>query len=151
MIHKEVIKHIYDLTGINVNTKSRKREIVEMKAVYATILRSKNQTFQSTGNAIGLGHCSILHLCKLYKVIKNEYLTEIEQKVYMLLSGMTIEFIELQNEKIKLEINKIKETEKKIDPFFEKLIKLAEQNADVMFKLETFYKINNQIYNKNES
>lgn len=157
MIHNEVIKHIYDLTGINVNTKSRKREIVEMKALYSTILRNKNQrafrqqTFQSIGNAIGLGHCSILHLCNLYKVIKNDYLSEIEQKVYMLLSGMTLEFIELQNEKIKFEINKIKETEKKIDPFFEKLIKLAEQNADVMFKLETFYKINNQIYNKNES
>jgi|APGre2960657404_1045060.scaffolds.fasta_scaffold04595_6 hypothetical protein len=154
MIQKQVIKHILDLTGINVNTKSRKREIVEMKAVYSTILRNKNQTFQSIGNAIGLGHCSVIHLCKIYPLIKNDYLIDIQEKVLMLLDGMSIDLILLQQEKRKVEEQKAKvevEKQSKIDPFFENLIKLANENSDVMFKLETFYKINNQIYNKNES
>jgi len=154
MIQKQVIKHILDLTGINVNTKSRKREIVEMKAVYSTILRNKNQTFQSIGNAIGLGHCSVIHLCKIYPLIKNDYLIDIQEKVLMLLDGMSIDLILLQQEKRKVEEQKAKvevEKKSKIDPFFENLIKLANENSDVMFKLETFYKINNQIYNKNES
>jgi hypothetical protein len=154
MIQKQVIKHILDLTGINVNTKSRKREIVEMKAVYSTILRNKNQTFQSIGNAIGLGHCSVIHLCKIYPLIKNDYLIDIQEKVLMLLDGMSIDLILLQQEKRKVEEQKAKvevEKQSKIDPFFENLIKLANENSEVMFKLETFYKINNQIYNKNES
>jgi thioredoxin-like negative regulator of GroEL len=72
----------------------------------------------------------------------------------MLLDGMSIDLILLQQEKRKVEEQKAKvevEKQSKIDPFFENLIKLANENSDVMFKLETFYKINNQIYNKNES
>ena len=155
MIQNEVIKHIQDLTGININTKSRKREIVEMKAVYSTILRNKKiLTLREIGESIGLGHCSIIHLCKIYPIIKNQYLIDIQEKVLMLLNGMSIDLILLQQEKKKIQEEKSKieiEKQSKFDPFFENLIKLANENPDVMFKLENFYKINNQIYNKNES
>ena len=72
----------------------------------------------------------------------------------MLLNGMSIDLILLQQEKKKIQEEKSKieiEKQSKFDPFFENLIKLANENPDVMFKLENFYKINNQIYNKNES
>jgi hypothetical protein len=155
MIQNEVIEHIYNLTGININTKSRKREIVELKSVYATILKNKKVlTLREIGEGIGLGHCSILHLYKIYPIIKNEYLIDIHENVLMLLNGMSIDLILLQQEKKKIEEEKQKVEDKKqikVDPFFENLIKLANENPDVMFKLENFYKINNQIYKKNES
>lgn len=155
MIQNEVIEHIYNLTGININTKSRKREIVELKSVYATILKNKKLlTLREIGEGIGLGHCSILHLYKIYPIIKNEYLIDIHENVLMLLNGMSIDLILLQQEKKKIEEEKQKvevKNQLKVDPFFEKLIKLANENPDVMFKLENFYKINNQIYKKNES
>jgi len=155
MIQKQVIKHILDLTGININTKSRKREIVELKSVYSTILRNKKiLTLREIGEEIGLGHCSIIHLSKIYPLIKNEYLIDIHEKVLMLLDGMSIDLILLQQEKRRIEEQKAKvevAIESTIDIFFQNLIKLANENPDVMFKLENFYKINNQIYNKNES
>lgn len=154
MIQNEVINHIYAITGININTKSRKREIVELKCVYATILRNyKHQKFtlQEIGDSINLNHASIIHLLKVYPDIKTKYLNEIEQKVIMLLKGMTLDLVELKiaNQKMNLEIEemkKSKENETEVSEFFKNLIKLANANEDVMFKLETFYKINSKIY-----
>lgn len=154
MIQNEVINHIYAITGININTKSRKREIVELKCVYATILRNyKHQKFtlQEIGDSININHASIINLLKVYPYIKTKYLNEIEQKVIMLLKGMTLDIVELQiaNQKMNLEIEEIKkskENEIEVSEFFKNLIKLANENEDVMFKLETFYKINSKIY-----
>jgi translation elongation factor EF-G len=161
-LQEQVINHIEQLTGININTKSRKRHIVELKCVYSRILRDKYISLQKIGQSIGLGHCSIIHLNKLYDIVKNDKLIDIEKKVKLMLKGLTIEQIE---KLIEEEINKkeqfieeikqqireeIKKEEHNISPFFENLIQLANDNPDFMFKLEAFYNFNQKIF-KNES
>ena len=85
---------------------------------------------------------------------------DIEKKVKLLLKGLTIEQIEQQIkdeskkqeeifEEIKQQIRQeIKKEEHNISPFFEKLIKLANNNSDFMFKLEAFFNFNEKIFNK---
>ncbi len=160
-LQKQTIAHIETITGINVNTKSRKQNIVELKSVYATILRSKNQTLQSIADGIGLGHCAILHLCKLYPIIKNENLEEIKRKVNLMLSGVSLEIIELQIQEEKIEREqkekeRIEEEKRQkeniiIPDFVNDLIILANKNEDLMIKFKAFYNFNKKIYLKNES
>lgn len=159
-LNEQVISHIYNLTGVDINTKSRKRHIVELKCVYSRILRDKFVTFQSIGKSIGLGHCAIIHLHKLYDIVKNEQLIDVENKVRLMLKGLTIEQIEQQIEdeskkneqfieELKQEIREeIKKEEFNISPLFEKLIKLANDNSEFMFKLEAFYNFNEKIFKK---
>ena len=143
-LQEQVINHIEQLTGININTKSRKRHIVELKCVYSRILRDKYISLQKIGKSIGLGHCSIIHLNKLYDIVKNDKLIDIEKKVKLMLKGLTIEQIEQLIEE------ETKKEEQQISPFFENLIQLANDNPDFMFKLEAFYNFNQKIF-KNES
>ena len=67
MTPQELIKNIELLTGININTKSRKREIVELKSLYSYLMRKRGYTLNQIGQEISLHHASVLHLIKLYE------------------------------------------------------------------------------------
>jgi predicted transcriptional regulator len=79
------------------------------------------------------------------------------KKIEYLNFGFDVESAEIKHlyEQSKLEILKLKfEIEElksnNADDFFKNLINLANEHEDVRFKLENFYKINKQIYQKNE-
>lgn len=158
MTPQELIKNIELLTGININTKSRKREIVELKSLYSYLMRKRGYTLSQIGQEISLHHASVLHLIKLYEVIKNdEFIKITNEKIEYLNFGFDVESAEIkhlyeqlkiENLKLKFEIEELKSN--KADDFFKNLINLANEHEDVRFKLENFYKINKQIYQKNE-
>lgn len=66
-IAKEVINHIRKVTGINIVPVTRKREVVDLRVIYAQILlKNSNLTTNETGKHIGKDHATIIHYRKQF-------------------------------------------------------------------------------------
>ena len=162
----ERLKEIIKLeTDTNINLRTRKREIVEIRSLYCSILKQlkPNKTYQSIGNSIELNHATIIHAVRMYDIYEksNPELKRLRNKI---LSN----FIEIEqsqntdeeNEMYNLRFNnvsltkQIKELQDK--PQYEnktidKLNKLmeqyegTEQKQIITDRLEAFYKMNNNL------
>lgn len=66
---KKVIKEI---TGVDINEVSRKREIIEARAVYYKILKQidKKKSLKSIGASVGKDHATVLHSLKNYDMFE---------------------------------------------------------------------------------
>jgi hypothetical protein len=66
---KQIIKEI---TGADINQVSRKREIIEARAVYYKILKQidKKKSLQSIGASVGKDHATVLHSLKNYDMFE---------------------------------------------------------------------------------
>ena len=71
-ITKELKKVIQEITGVDINEVSRKREIIEARAVYYKILKQidKNKSLQSIGASVGKDHATVLHSLKNYDMFE---------------------------------------------------------------------------------
>lgn len=66
-VAKEVINHIRKVTGINIVPVTRKREVVDLRVIYAQILlKNTNYTTIETGKYIGKDHATIIHYRKQF-------------------------------------------------------------------------------------
>lgn len=107
-------KVVYDCSGIDINTTSRKREIVDQKKIFCLVAYNEmSASYSSVGRFMGLGHATIMHHVenafellrydkefeKKYNRIKDEYLSK--EKL-------------ISAEKIKQEINIVKKYLKKL-------------------------------------
>lgn len=66
---KKVIKEI---TGVDINEVSRKREIIEARAVYYKILKQidKKKSLKSIGASVGKDHATVLHSLNNYDMFE---------------------------------------------------------------------------------
>ena len=66
---KQIIKEI---TGADINKVSRKREIIEARAIYYKILKQidKNKSLKSIGASVGKDHATVLHSLKNYEMFE---------------------------------------------------------------------------------
>jgi hypothetical protein len=65
-------KAIQEITGVDINQVSRKREIIEARAVYYKILKQidKKKSLQSIGASVGKDHATVLHSLKNYDMFE---------------------------------------------------------------------------------
>ena len=82
----ERLKDIIKLeTDTNINLRTRKREIVEIRSLYCSILKQlkPNKTYQSIGNSIELNHATIIHAVRMYDIYEksNPELKRLRNKI----------------------------------------------------------------------
>lgn len=71
-ITKELKKVIKEITGVDINEVSRKREIIEARAVYYKILKQidKKKSLKSIGASVGKDHATVLHSLNNYDMFE---------------------------------------------------------------------------------
>ena len=145
----KLLKDITTITGIDISKQSRRREIVEIKAIFCNILRQQNFTLQSIGDTINMKHCSIIHLLKVYEIISDmPHIRRIENKLKLLNEGFDFQYLDYQNkiDELRLENEKLKEKiSLKNKDLFENIFKLANDNQFIYDKLVNFYNINSKL------
>jgi len=118
---KQIIKEI---TGADINKVSRKREIIEARAIYYKVLKQidKKKSLQSIGASVGKDHATVLHSLKNYdmfekfnptlKLFRKQILqrlnyTSEEQLINLskddLIQSLQIEIMKLTDENINLQ------------------------------------------------
>jgi len=159
---KEIIQ---SETDTNISKRTRKRETVEARSLYCSILKQlhPNKTFQSIGDSVELNHATIIHALRMYNIYEksNPGLKDLRNKI--LSNFIEIEQennTEEQNELYNLRFNnvsltkQIKELQEK--PRYEnktinKLNTLmeqyegTEQQQIIIDRLEAFHRMNNNI------
>ena len=65
-------KAIQEITGVDINEVSRKREIIEARAVYYKILKQidKKKSLKSIGASVGKDHATVLHSLNNYDMFE---------------------------------------------------------------------------------
>jgi len=71
-ITSQLKKVIKEITGVDINEVSRKREIIEARAVYYKILKQidKKKSLKSIGASVGKDHATVLHSLKNYDMFE---------------------------------------------------------------------------------
>lgn len=165
---KEIIKQE---TNTNIDIRTRKRQTIELRALYCTVLKQlkPKKTLQAIGDTLELNHATVIHALKNYKMYE-EYNPELKRFKATVLSYFTIdneeELKELSEiEKVKQQLYKLtfendklkKELQQQIDrPRYEFQIidnlnnllsntKGTIQHTLINDRLEAFYKMNNNI------
>lgn len=165
---KEIIRQE---TNTNIDVRTRKRETIELRALYCNVLKElkPNKTLQAIGDTLELNHATVIHALKNYKMYE-EYNPELKKFKRTILSYFTIdneeELKELSEiEKVKQQLYKLtfendklkKELKEQIErPRHEyKIIDdlnnlMNNTKGTIQFdliqdRLEAFYKMNNNI------
>ena len=112
---KETIKEI---TGVDINQVSRKREIIEARAIYYKIIKQidKKKSLQSIGDTVGKNHATVLHSLKNYDMFEqfNPTLKLFRKEILQRLNYKPCEsFIDMSKEEMitSLQIDIMKQTE----------------------------------------
>ena len=65
-------KAIQEITGVDINEVTRKREIIEARAIYYKILKQidKKKSLQSIGASVGKDHATVLHSLNNYDMFE---------------------------------------------------------------------------------
>ena len=107
---KEIIRQE---TNTNIDVRTRKRETIELRALYCNVLKElkPNKTLQAIGDTLELNHATVIHALKNYKMYE-EYNPELKKFKRTILSYFTIdneeELKELSEiEKVKQQLYKL--------------------------------------------
>jgi uncharacterized tellurite resistance protein B-like protein len=164
---KEIIKQE---TNTDIEVRTRKRETIEMRSLYCTVLKQlkPKKTLQAIGDTLDLNHATVIHALNNYKVYE-QYSPELKKFKTTILSYFTMDETELKElsdiEKTKHEIHKLtlenhnlkRELKEQIEtPRYEyKIIdelntlmtntKDTIQHTLIKDRLEAFYKMNKNI------
>jgi hypothetical protein len=158
-------------TGEDINIKTRKKNTVEIRSLYCTILKQlkPHKTLQSIGETIDLNHATIIHALRMYEVYSKdnsdlkkikeiimshfvkvdetqiEELNEVEQlqqRVYQLT---------FDKDKLEIDLRKQKQIKRYDYEIIENLNNLLQETKDTMQyeiitdRLNAFYRMNNNI------
>jgi hypothetical protein len=68
----ELKKAIQEITGVDINEVTRKRETIEARAIYYKILKQidKKKSLKSIGASVGKDHATVLHSLKNYDMFE---------------------------------------------------------------------------------
>lgn len=61
---EKIYNKVKEVTGIDIKTRNRKRQVIYAKKIYCAIARQKGHTFQSIGDYIGADHATVLWHCQ---------------------------------------------------------------------------------------
>ena len=69
-ITKRLLEVINEHTGVDVNIKSRKREVIEMRLLYFNVLKElrPNISLSSIGESVNLNHATVIHSLNKYEM-----------------------------------------------------------------------------------
>ena len=147
-----MIDRIKELTGIDITDKTRKRNVVELKALYCYLMKQKGNTYTSIGKQIGLNHATIIHHYKEYPYIRKnrEDLKELEELLKKMSeyeetkepTSIELEILKKQNKEYKERLEAIEKefSENKLQ-IIKRLIPLL-STKHIYDKLEAFIIIN---------
>ena len=165
---KEIIKQE---TNTNIDIRTRKREVIELRSLYCNVLKQlkPNKTLQAIGDSIELNHATVIHALKNYKMYE-EYNPELKKFRNTILSYFTIdneaELKELseiekvkqqlykltfENDKLKRELKEQIERPRHEYKIIDDLNNLMNNTKGtiqfdlIQDRLEAFYKMNNNI------
>ena len=163
-MEETIIKTILEETKVDITILTRKRETIELRSLYFTVLKElkPHKTLQQLGNELNLDHATVIHSLKMYKVYEkfNKDLKYLKSKILHNFIGTEIqndnEQNELQKEIYKLKFENIalqnrleerKQTYNIIDKLTDLLeeTKGTEQHIMLIERLEAYYKMNNKI------
>ena len=169
-ITKELKKVIQEITGVDINELSRKREIIEARAVYYKILKQidKKKSLQSIGASVGKNHATVLHSLNNYdmfeqfnptlKLFRKQILQRLNHKDFECILEMTkdeiITDLHIQALKQSEEIENLQETINKprnnyniVNNIQQLLIETegTEQWQIIIERLQALYKMNKNI------
>jgi hypothetical protein len=68
----ELKKAIQEITGVDINEVTRKRETIEARAIYYKVLKQidKKKSLKSIGASVGKDHATVLHSLKNYDMFE---------------------------------------------------------------------------------
>lgn len=91
-LNEKIIDLILSNTGIDVRIDNRKREVVELRALYFVIVKiiDKKQTLELLGSTVNRDHSSVLHNIKKYKV-HEKYNPMLKSLKHKILSFFTVD------------------------------------------------------------
>ena len=120
---KELKRIIKEVTTVDVNIHSRKREIVEARSLYYTILKQidKKKSLKSIGDTVNLNHATVIHSLKNYQMFEqfNPTLRLFKKEILSKLSYKTVEEVVDMNsqetiENLNIKIINLNETIKEL-------------------------------------
>ena len=172
-ITSQLKKVIQEITGVDINEVSRKREIIEARAVYYKILKQidKKKSLKSIGASVGKDHATVLHSLNNYDMFEqfNPTLKLFRKQILQRLNYKPIEYFgNISNEQeierlnvyifnMEQEIESLKETITKLEKprnnynivnnIQQLLIETegTEQWQIITERLQALYKMNNNI------
>ena len=139
---KKVIKEI---TGVDINEVSRKREIIEARAVYYKILKQidKKKSLQSIANTVGKNHATVLHSLNNYDMFEqfNPTLKLFRKQILQRLNYVTQEqVLDMSKEELidnlQIDIIKLNDEIEKLQETITKL-KAPRNNYNIITNIET--------------
>ena len=157
-------------TGEDINIKTRKKNTVEIRSLYCTVLKQlkPHKTLQSIGETLELDHSTIIHALKMYEVYSkdNKELIIIKDiilshfiKVNKQIEELTetealqgqINTLRFNNNELKNELKKQQQMKRFDFEIIEKLNNLLKETKDTMQydiindRLKAFYTMNKNI------
>jgi hypothetical protein len=92
----ELKKAIQEITGVDINEVTRKRETIEARAIYYKVLKQidKNKTLKAIGASVGKDHATVLHSLKNYDMFEqfNPTLKLFKKQILQRLNYKPIEY-----------------------------------------------------------
>lgn len=163
-------KAIQEITGVDINEVSRKREIIEARAIYYKILKQidKKKSLKSIGASVGKDHATVLHSLNNYdmfeqfnpilKVFRKQILQRLNyasaEQVLDMSKDELIDSLQLDIMKLNDEIDNLQETINKprnnyniVNNIQQLLIETegTEQWQIITERLQALYKMNRNI------
>lgn len=164
---KEIIKQE---TGEDINIKTRKKNTIEIRSLYCTVLKQlkPNKTLQSIGETLDLDHSTIIHALKMYEVYAKDnkdlvvikdiilsHFINVDKKIEELTETEALQqqlnALRFNNNELKNELKKQQQTKKYEYEIIENLNNLLQETKGTMQhtliqdRLEAFYKMNKNI------
>lgn len=163
-MEETIIKTILEETKVDITILNRKRQTIELRSLYFTVLKElkPHKTLHQLGNELNLDHATVIHSLKMYKVYEkfNKDLKYLKSKIIYNFTGVEIK-TDKEQDKLQKEIYKLKfenialqnrlEERKQTYNIIDKLTDLleetkgTEQHIMLIERLEAYYKMNNKI------
>lgn len=168
-ITSELKKIIKEITDVDINEVSRKREIIEARAVYYKVLKQidKKKSLKSIGASVGKDHATVLHSLKNYDMFEkfNPTLKEFRKEILHRFNYKPIEYYGNNKEEIdrlnlyiynlEMEVESLKQTIKELQkPTYNIVNNIqqlltetegSEQWHIIIERLQALYKMNKNI------
>ena len=162
-------KAIQEITGVDINEVTRKRETIEARAIYYKVLKQidKKKSLKSIGASVGKDHATVLHSLKNYDMFEqfNPTLKLFRKQIMQrlnyatpdildmtkdeLIQSLQIDIIKLTDEIANLQetINKPKNNYNIVNNIQQLLIETegTEQWQIIVERLQALYKMNRNI------
>jgi len=154
----KLIELVSKETGLDISLKTRKREVVEARALYCFIIKELKPkiTFQKIADTLNLNHALIIHLLKMYPIYEdnNDALRENRISITKYFKDKNVDGVSVNEIKLQDKIDFLNEEIKKLTinnhkfEIINNLNKLmkdtlgTEKHELIQLRLDAFYQMN---------